>query len=492
MDQFTLPLASNSDIQSPFVLNGGPLSIDDVSTIASGRSVTLDPACAQRIEAARATILRAAEAGEKVYGLTTGVGALRGVQINRSEARTFNRRLILSHRVSHGDPVPRRVVRAMMLCRAQGLTMGGSGVRAAVVEALLFALNADDLPVVLSLGSVGQADLAPLAEIAEALIKHGLVLEEREALALVGANSFALGWAALALHRTRRAIHALELATALSMEGFLFNPSAIDPAVFIAHPSPALEASVLKLRSLLAGGSLLEGREPPRLLQDPLSLRVAPQTHATARESCEHTATIIERELASASDNPLLTPDGRLLSVGNFDSSGLAAALDYTRIGLAHALTLSCERVQKLLSGWHTGLPIGLRERADLPEDALAIFGHGAAALAAEARLLAQPVSFELPTSSIAESIEDRVTLAPIGARRLDEQARLTLRLAAVEMVCAAQAVDLRARVSSLGTGTRSIQTLVRSSIPFVHAGEVPVTDLDALTAMLDSNAHLM
>ncbi|GAC1361096.1 MAG: histidine ammonia-lyase [Ktedonobacteraceae bacterium] len=490
MDQVIVPTPTNAETQPPFVLKGGPISIDDVTTVASGRAVALDPACAQRIEVARATILDAAESGAKVYGLTTGVGALRGVQVKRSEARAFNRHLILSHRVTHGDPVPRRVVRATLLCRAQGLALGGSGVRAAVVEALISALNSDDLPVVHSLGSVGQADLAPLAEIAEALIKHGLVLEEREALALVGANSFALGWASLALHRMRRAINALELATALTMEGFLFNPSAIDPAVFMAHPSPTLEASVLKLRALLAGGSLLEGREPPRLLQDPLSLRVAPQTHATAREACEHTVMVVERELASASDNPLLTPDGRLLSVGNFDSSALAATLDYARIGLAHALTLSCERVQKLLSGWHTGLPIGLREHADLAEDSLAIFGHGAAALAAEARLLAQPVSFELPTSSIAESIEDRVTLAPIGARRLDEQARLTLRLAAVEMVCAAQAVDLRQRVPALGKGTHSTHALVRSLIPFVHAGDTPMTDLDALTAALDDNPH--
>ncbi len=228
--------------------------------------------------------------------------------------------------------------------------MGGSGVRPAVVEALVAALNADDIPVVRMLGSVGQGDLAPMAEIAEALIARGLVLEAREALALVGANSFAIGWAALALAQTMRTLHALESATALTMEGFLFNPSVIDPAVFQAYPSPGLKQSVLRLRKLLAGGAILAAREKPRLLQDPLSLRVAPQAHGSARDAWSHTVRVVEIELAAASDSPLLTPDGRLLSVGNFDASGLAAALDYMRISLAQALTLSCERVQKLLS----------------------------------------------------------------------------------------------------------------------------------------------
>ncbi|HLZ56093.1 MAG TPA: aromatic amino acid ammonia-lyase [Ktedonosporobacter sp.] len=487
MSSFSISQQAVSDQSQPLILTGGPITIEQVVTIASGGTVTLDPACASRIAASHAAVVQAADTGTAVYGVTTGVGALRGVQVSRAEARLFNRHLILSHRVSHGDPMPRSVVRATMLCRAQGLAQGGSGVRPAVIEALIDALNADDIPVVRMLGSVGQGDLAPLAEIAEALISRGLILEEREALALVGANSFTLGWATLALHRMQRAIYILEMATALTMEGFLSNPSAIDPAVFIAHPSPELERSVLRLRELLAGGTLLEGLEPPRLLQDPLSLRVAPQTHATAREAYRHTVSIVEQELAAASDNPLLTTDGRLVAVGNFDASGLAAVLDYARIGLAHALTLSCERVQKLLSGWHTGLPIGLRERADLPEDALAIFGHGAAALAAEARLLAQPVSFELPTSSVAESIEDRVTMAPLAARRLDEQAGLALRLAAVELVCAAQAVDLRKRQASLGRGTQAAYQLVRSHIPFVRAGDTPATNLEALFLALDS-----
>jgi histidine ammonia-lyase len=471
----------------PLCLTGQPISIDDVISVAAGRPVLLDADCARRLEMAHYVMLRASEAGASVYGLTTGVGALKGVGVKRDEVHSFNRRLILSHRVASGDPIPSTVVRATICCRAQGLALGGSGVRPAVIEALLDILNENDIPVVHTYGSVGQADLAPLAEIAEVLIQRGLVLEEREALALIGANSLAIGWGALALDRTRYAIQALEMATALSMEASIFNPGSIDPAVFKAYPSPTLEQSILHLRSMLKGGDILEQRIAPRLLQDPLSIRVAPQTHATAREAYQQAVRIVEYELASASDNPLLTEDGRFLSVGNFDSSGLATAFDYARLGLAQALTLSCERVQKLLSAQHTGLPIGLRERGDLPEDGLAIVGHAAAALAAEARLLAAPVSLELPTSSIAESIEDRVIMAPLGARRLDLEAELSLRLAVIELVCATQAIDLRQRSSALGIGTRAIHAFVRKYISFLRSGETLNTDFSDLYSALEA-----
>jgi len=177
-------------------------------------------------------------------------------------------------------------------------------------------------------------------------------------------------------------------------------------------------------------------------------------------------------EVESTSATPTLVPFDRVRTIG----------------APSYVITLSCERVQKLLSNWHTGLPTGLRERDDLSEDALSIFGHGAAALAAEARLLAQPVSFELPTSSIAESIEDRVTMASLAARRLDEQANLALRLATVELLCAAQAIDLRGRSAALGAGTHALYTLVRSHIPPLRAGDSPVTDLDALLTAFEAS----
>jgi histidine ammonia-lyase len=253
----------------------------------------------------------------------------------------------------------------------------------------------------------------------------------------------------------------------------------------VARDLPGVTPVLAELRRLLQGGALLEGREPPAALQDPLSLRVVPQVHAVAATALDAATAVLEAELAAGSDNPLLTEDDRLLTNGNFDGTAVAVALDHLRLTLAHVGTLATERTQKLLTPSHSGLAANLRERDDRVEDGLGMYGHGAAALAAEIRLLASPVSLELPTSSLAEGIEDRVVPAPLAARRLDEQAGLLARLAAVELTCAAQAVELRGRAGALGEGTSALVRVVREHAPFTAAGTAPPVDLEPLVAAL-------
>jgi histidine ammonia-lyase len=488
---FAAPLAA-----PPLVLDGGPLHVADVVAVAhEGRPVELGEQARTALLRARETVERLLERGESVYGLTTGVGVLARVQVDSAEPHAHGRRLVLAHCVGHGPFAPSPVVRAAMLVRAQGLSLGGAGVRPLLVDAYCAALNAGVLPPVHEIGSVGQSDLGPLAEVARTLIgEDGLMrgaglqpvrLAPKEALAMINANAFSVGWACLALDRCRLALEALDAAAALSFEGFLANPSPLDPVVARVRPYAALSDSVRRLRELLEGGELLHGGLA-RNLQDPLAFRVVAQAHATARNALDHAKGQVEVELRSAGDNPLVIyEEERAISVGNFDSGPVAAALDYARIGVAHAVTVSGERVQKLLTGVFSGLPDGLRVREDDPDDALAIVGHGAAALAAEVRLLAAPVSIELPTSGLAGGIEDRVTMTPLAARRLDTMGALALRLAAVELVCAAQAVDLRGRAGRLAPGTARLHGLVRDSVPFVRTGETVSADLDGLTARL-------
>jgi histidine ammonia-lyase len=471
-------------VTAPLEIGAGPISIADVVAVADGRPSVLAPASAARLAAGHA-LVRERAGGDRVYGLNTGVGHLRDVPVGVETIGEFNRLLVASHRVGFGEPAPRRVVRAAMLCRAQGLAQGRGGVRPEVVTALLEALADDDVPDVPLHGSLGQSDLAPLAEIAEHLVRRGIVLEAREGLALVNANSFALGWACLALDEARGLVAALDASAALCLEATLAQVSAVDPAVAEARPHDGLAATIAAVRALLAGGALLEGRTAPRSLQDPLSVRVVPSTHGAARDALAEAERIATIELRAGSDNPLLTSDGRLLSNGNHDPAGLAAALDYARLGVGAALTICGERIQKLLDERYTGLPHGLRQSAGSPNDALAILGQGSAAVAAEARLLGAPVSLELPTSSVAASIEDRITMAPLAARRLSEQVRLGLRLATVELVCGAQAIDLRGRAGELGTGTARLHALVREHVPMTRTGEAPALAYDGLTAAL-------
>jgi histidine ammonia-lyase len=488
--------------ETAVVVGASALTIGDVVRVAIDHAdVTLDPAAYQRMTTSRTVIEQILERGESVYGLTTGVGPQKRIGVAPADQGRFNRLMILSHCVGHGEPAPASFVRAAMLVRAQGLALGVAGVRPTIVQTLLQALNCGLEPQVHLIGSIGQSDLSPMAEIARCLIGAGpdpqlladagmapLELASREGLALISSNSFSVGIAALALARSQAALRALELSAALAFEGFVANVSALDRAVGTLRPHPGIAATIEQLRRRLAGGALLRGTRAPRNLQDPLCFRDIPQTHAAARHALGHAIGLVETELRSAADNPAVLPDEqRAFSHGNHDIVPVAVGLDYARLGLAQAITIANERIQKLLDPRFSGLPSGLRAREDLAEDGLGVAGHGATALAAECRLLAAPVTLEQTTSSAAEGIEDRVTLAPVAARRLYEMAGYAIRLAAVELVGAAQAVDLRG-LDELGRGAATAYAAVRQQIPFTDAGQAPPNSLDPLTRWLENN----
>ena len=484
--------------------DAGLLRVADVVRVAiGGAEVALDPGARRRMIAARAATERVLGRGKSVYGLNTGVGPQQKVAVPPAEQASFNRLMILAHCVGHGEQAPPSFVRAAMLVRAHGLTLGAAGVRPVLAETLLDALNAGVNPTVHLIGSIGQSDLAPMAEIARTLIAAGadadmmaraglrpLDLGPGEALALISSNAFSVGIAALALARSVTALRALELSAALAFEGFVANVSALDPAVAVLRPYDGIAATIGRLRELLDGGALLRGSRAARNLQDPLCFRTVPQAHAAAHHALDHAIALVETELRSAADNPaVLTSEERAFSHGNHDITPVAVGLDYARLGLAQAVTIVNERIQKLLDSRFSGLPSGLRARHDLPEDGLAVIGHGSTALAAECRLLAGPVSLEHPTSAAAEGIEDRVTLAPVAARRLYEMAGYTVRLAAIELVCAAQAVDLRRRRGELGTGIAAAYTAVREHVGRTVAGQAPPDGLDPLARWLESHS---
>ncbi len=476
------------------------LTIEDVMAVArGGRRVTLADAAAARVQHGRDVTESLLHRGERVYGLTTGVGALKRVAVGESEQVPFNRLLVLSHRTGTGPAVEEAVVRAAMLAQAAGFARGRSGVRVQLVQLLLDALNAGLAPRVRTTGSLGQSDLGPLADLGSALTGEGEWAGElerlglapwepsdKEALAFVNSNAFTLGWTALAMGEVAALLDRFDEAAALTFEGMLGNVEALDPAVADARPVPGLAEAIERMRSLLAGGRLIEGGLH-RHLQDPLTMRVVPQTHSAARVALAHSGSLVEAELVASHDNPSIAPDGRALSNGNFDSVPYGVTVDYLRLALAHVVTASCERANKLVYSAFSGLPTGLRDDDSSSQDGLGIVVYGAAAAAAEVRLLAQPATLELPTSSVAEGIEDRVIPTTISARRLAEMTRLARYVAAVELYLAAQAVDLRGRVDELGGGTRRVYERVREQAPRWRPGSPPLADLEPLEeAMAD------
>jgi histidine ammonia-lyase len=466
------------------VLTGNDLTLDEVVRVARrGEPVELAPESLERMRASRAVVEGALEAGQEIYGFTTGVGMRKRFAIDEGQAH-FNRQLIRGHLVGQGPNAPADVVRATLVKLSNGLAQGFPGVRPELAELLVDRLNEGATPRVRMLGSVGQADLAANADLVEGLLGD-FELAAGEALVLVDNNAFSTGFAALAVADCETLLDGLDVAGALDLEAFAANLGLVDEAVAEARPYPGLRSTLMRLRELLEGSSLWNAQ--PRNLQDPLTFRTLPQVNGAARDALGYVQGVLAVELNAHQGNPVVTASaGRVLAAGNFDVVPLAAALDFLRIALAPALTSAAERALKLLQAPLTGLPEGLGAQPGLAEPALSELGAAVQGLAAEARLLAQPVSFELASTTQHEGIEDRTTMAPLGARRLAEMVDLGARVAAVELTIAAQAIDLRGR-PTLGAGTARAYAHVRELVPFTDAGETVPADLEPLVELVRS-----
>jgi len=461
------------------VLDGASLTIDSLAAVAEGRDeVVLAPAARDRMAAAREVVEEALGSEAAVYGLTTALAERKSVVLDAAARRGLSRFLIRGHLIAQGPPAPPPVVRAAMVCLVNGFAKGAAGVRPELAEILVRALNSGLVPTVRSLGSVGQADLGPLADLVEGLVREtGFVLQDNEGLALINNNAFSTGWAALAELSAERL---LGVAAALDLEAFAANLSPLHPVVTEVRPHPGLIATIGRLRALLAGSSLFEPGNA-RNLQDPLTFRSIPQILGAARDALAYVRNTIEIELNSAQGNPaVVLAERRIVSVGNLDVVPVAAALDFARIALAPVVTSAAERTVKLLQSPLSGLPAGLAAEPDTGEEALAEFAGASQAIAAEARTLAYPVSFEVVSSSKAEGIEDRTTMAPLSARRLAEMTDLAARVVALELLVAAQAIDLR-RSLRLGEGTGRAIRLVRELADFTGRGQAPPAELEPL-----------
>ncbi|MFL5927652.1 MAG: aromatic amino acid lyase [Gaiellaceae bacterium] len=457
-----------------------------VGVARRGDAVELDGGARSRMQRARDLADAALEReGGPVYGLSTGVGVRKRAQVGLAEQREFNRRLILNHLVGQGAAAPDDAVRATMVVLANVLARGASPASPALAQRVVEALNSRRHPPVRMLGSLGQADLAPMADLAHGLLGDAAELKPGEGLALLNNNAFATGLAALAVADCARLLDAALVAGALDLEAFAANLSIVDPAVARERPYAGLATAVAELRELLAGSALFaEGAA--RNLQDPLTFRCLPQVHGAALDALGFLRAQLDIELNAAQGNPLVDVEaGRIVSVGNFDALPLAAALDFLRIALAPVLTSANERMVKLLQTPLSGLPEGLSERPGSAEDSLSEYGPAGQALTAEARLLAQPVSFELASSAHAEGIEDRATMAPLAARRLAEMTSLGERIVAIELLVACQAVDLRGH--TLGAGTTRAHALVRERIPFKREVDPIPSSLEPLRLLVRS-----
>jgi histidine ammonia-lyase len=470
------------------LLTGRDLGLSQVVEVArGGERVALADSARRRMIKAHELAQRVFESGAPTYGLTTGYGAQKRVAVTPEDVSAFNRSQIQDHRAGQGPPATDDVVRAAMLCLANLFAGGTTVVRPALADALIDALNTDRHPIVRLHGSIGVSDLSAMADLAHGVIGD-LALHAGEGLALLNNSAFGTALAALALRDATCLLDAADVAGALALEGFGANLSVLHPGIEKTRPHPGFAATVARARRLLEGSYLWEDGAA-RNLQDPLTFRSTFAVQAVGREALDHALGILAIELDAAQGNPLVdVADGSIVSVASYESLPLAVALDYVRIALASVLTAASERSVKLLDTPWSGLSTGLSASAGRPDLGLSIHAITAQSLAAEASLLAQPVSFTVVSTSGAEGIEDRATLLPLSARRLAAMVDLGEGVVAIEALVAVQATDLRGR-DPLGRGTAAAHVLIRERIPFRREDRGALADPGLLRGLVHTGA---
>lgn len=465
----------------PVIIDGAHLSRASLVRVArGGEEIALAPGVTDRMQRSRAVVERALADGAAVYGTSTAVGVLKRVDVVEAAA-AYSRSVLRTHRVAQGPIAPADLVRGTMLRLLNAYADGTTGVRPDLALRLVRALNDGELPVVRTLGSIGQGDLAAMADLAMGLFEEDR-LEAGEGLALVSSNAFSTAWAALAVDDAAGLLDMIAVAGALSLEGLAANRTLLHPAIGRVRPYPGIVAALGRLAELLDGSWLL-GPGAARSLQDPLAFRNLPQLLGAGLDALGFMDAQLAVELNASQSNPIVVDEEPApISVANYELLPLVTALDHLRIALATVLTASAERVVKLLETPWSGLPTGLSVEGGA-DPGLAYLGIAVQALAAEARLLAAPVSIEVVSTAHAEGVEDRATFAPLAARRLAEQVDIGRRIAALELVVAAQAVDLRGR-EPLGHGTELAHAVVRAQVPALAPG-MTVPDVEPLVERL-------
>jgi histidine ammonia-lyase len=510
------------------LLTGRDLTVEQVEAVARrGASVGLDPAARARMQRSRDVVERLVAEKAVVYGVTTGVGALADRSIEAADAERLQENLLLSHAAGVGDPLPREIVRAMLVLRANTFGLGFSGVRPEVAERLLDFLRLGIHPVVPAQGSVGASgDLAPLAHLALPLIGRGsvevagqavpaldalrenglepLTLGAKEGLALLNGTQLMTALGALLAADAERLLRTASVAAAMSVEALLGTDVAFAAAYQAARPHPGQVQVAGELRWLLRESELQQSHHrSAHKVQDPYSLRCVPQVHGAARDALDHLRRVLAIEMNAATDNPLVFPDGGgadvnaratggglVISGGNFHGEPVALALDFAKLGLAELGSISERRTANLVDpNLNGGLAAFLGSDSGL-ESGMMLLQYTAAALVSENKVLAHPASVDsIPTSA---NQEDHVSMGPIAGRHARTVLEHVERILAIELVCGARALDLRMAASdgaAPGAGVAAAHEQIRAVVPPWTRDREPGPDLEAVTRLVHDGA---
>jgi histidine ammonia-lyase len=490
----------------PLQLDGNSLVVSDVVSASRAQTadVALAPSAVERMNHSRALIDRLAAGDDPIYAVNTGVGLLANVRIPREDLDRLQRNVLRSHAAGVGDPLPREVVRAMMLIRANVLAKGFSGIRPIVAQRLCDLLKTGVTPLVPSQGSVGASgDLAPLAHMALVLIGEGeaeyagallpggealararleaIELHPKEGISLINGTQAMLAIGCLELEAAAILADTADVLAAMTLDAQRGTKRAFDERIHNARPHPGQLQSAARILRLLEGSPINESHRNCGRVQDAYSLRCVPQVHGPVRDALAEARRVFAIELNSATDNPLVF-DEEILSGGNFHGESLAFQLDFLAVALSALAGISERRIDRLVNpALNEDLPPFLAGHAGL-ESGLMMVQVTAASLVAENRVLAHPAS----TGSITTSgnKEDFVSMGMTSALKFQRIVRNTRAVLAIEALTAARALDLLAPLKS-SPPIEAARAQIRTVSPPLEGDRPYYKDIAALESLI-------
>ncbi|MEH0019232.1 MAG: histidine ammonia-lyase [Desulfobacter sp.] len=489
-------------------LNGETFQLEELVDIArNGSKAAISVASVDRINKARTLVDKWVKEGERIYGVTTGFGALSDVTISYEDTRKLQKKILLSHAAGMGKHMDDDVVRAMMALRINDFCRGNSGLRLETIQKLADLLNTGIIPVVPEKGSVGASgDLVPMAHLSLVLIGEGeafvdgkrmsgaealklknikpLELAAGEGLALINGTQFMIALGCLALHDALNLCKHADIAASMSLETLMGTRSAFDPRIHRARPHTGQMKAAQNMLKVTDNSEIISSHKDCSQVQDAYTLRCSPQVHGASWDAFGYVDRVIRVEMNASTENPLIFPEsGEFLSGGNFHGQPLALACDFLGIAIAELANISERRIERLVNPQLSGLPAFLVEDGGL-NSGFMIAQYAAAALVSENKVIAHPASVDsIPTSA---NKEDHVSMGAVAARKCRDIVENVEEVIAIELLCGAQGIDLFTNLKA-GDGTMAAYETIRSRVDYMKEDRFLSADIAEVKALLRS-----
>ena len=495
-------------MNDPVQLNGRNFTLGQLVEIArNGKTAAVSVNSEARIKKARALVEDWVKKGTRIYGVTTGFGALSDVPISFEDTKMLQRNILLSHAAGMGRCMDDDVVRAMMALRINDFCRGNSGLRLETIQILAHLLNTGIIPVVPEKGSVGASgDLVPMAHLALVLIGEGeafvdgvrmpgaralaakniepLELAAGEGLALINGTQFMLALGCLALHDALNLCKHADIAASMSLETLMGTRTAFDPRIHNARPHLGQMKAASDMMKITDNSEIISSHRDCSRVQDAYTLRCSPQVHGASWDAFGYVERVIRVEMNASTENPLIFPESdEFLSGGNFHGQPVALACDFLGIAIAELANISERRIERLVNPQLSGLPAFLVKDTGL-NSGFMIAQYVAASLVSENKVIAHPASVDsIPTSA---NMEDHVSMGAIAARKCRDIVENTEQVIAIELLCGAQAIDMFTNLKA-GKGTMAAYETIRSKVPCMTKDRFLSADIAAVRKLLHS-----